>query len=142
MRFQRQSWRWEMVGAAADLEARRAREEYDHNPVVAAIRKLLGQSPDHWEGTSRELLEAGRYLVRQPLAPDSQRLGFAIRNLEGPLLEYDGVGHMAVNRGTGGKKHIFYYVGENTFEEVDTLPDPFGVTPTHTLPGPFGALPL
>ena len=140
VRFQRQSWRWEMVGAAADLEARRAREEYDRNPVVMTIRKLLQQSPGHrWEGTSKELLEAGRYLVRQPLAPDSQRLGFAIRNLEGPLLEYDGVGHMAANRGTAGKKHTFYYNGENTFEEVETLfgtpypPPEGGLTPVGNL---------
>ena len=58
----------------------------------------------------------------------------SIRNLEGQLLEYDGVGHMAANRGTAGKKHTFYYNGENTFEEVETL---FG-TP---YPPPEGGLP-
>lgn len=66
-------------------------------------------------------MEAGKYIARTYLAADNQKLGYAIRDLEKPLFEYDKIVHSAgKTSGNGGKKHHFYYQDFGQFEE---LPD-------------------
>ena len=122
IRFDKQCWRWKPVGEAGWLAEQRAREEYESSPIVKTIKKLLEQSPEHrWDGTAKDLMEAGKYIVRAYLAVDNQKLGYAIRDLEKPLFEFDGIVHStSKTNGTGGKKHHFYYQDLVQFEE---LPD-------------------
>lgn len=122
IRFNKDTWRWEVVGEVAQLAEERARAAYDQGPVVTTIKKLLEQSNSHrWSGTARELMEAGKYIAKTYLAPDSQKLGYLIRDLEKPLFEYDGIIYSAKSNGTGGKKHDFYYQNLDQFEEVPEL---------------------
>ncbi len=120
IRFDKNIWRWEPVGEATQLEEERARAEYNKSPIVQTIKKLLEQSPDRrWNGTAKDLMEAGKYIARTYLAVDNQRLGYDIRNLEKPLFDYDGIVHSFTRTGgNGGKKHHFYYQNLAQFEEL------------------------
>ena len=122
-RFNKDTWRWEAVGEVAQLAEERTRAAYDQSPVVTTIKKLLEQSQSHrWSGTAKELMEAGKYIAKTYLAPDSQKLGYLIRDLEKPLFAYDGIVHLAKKTGGhGGKKHDFYYQNLDQFEEVPEL---------------------
>ncbi len=121
-RFNKDTWRWEAVGEVAQLAEERTRAAYDQSPVVTTIKKLLEQSQSHrWSGTAKELMEAGKYIAKTYLAPDSQKLGYLIRDLEKPLFEYDGIIYSAKSNGTGGKKHDFYYQNLDQFEEIPEL---------------------
>lgn len=122
IRFNKDTWRWEVVGEVAQLAEERARAAYDQSPVVTTIKKLLEQSHSHrWSGTAKELMEAGKYITKTYLAPNSQKLGYLIRDLEKPLFEYDGIIYSAKSNGTGGKKHDFYYQNLDQFEEIPEL---------------------
>jgi len=119
IRFDKTIWRWEPVGEAAQLAEERARAEYNQSPIVQTIKKLLEQSPERrWDGTAKDLMEAGKYIVRTYLAVDNQKLGYAIRNLEKPLFDYDGIVHSFTKHGTASKKHCFYYQDLGEFNEL------------------------
>lgn len=119
IRFDKSEWRWQKVGAADWLAEQRAREEYDSSPIVKTIKKLLDQSPTHrWDGTAKDLMEAGKYIARTYLAPSEKKLGRDVGSLEKPLFDYDGIVHVTSSHGTAGKKHSFYYQDLSQFEEV------------------------
>lgn len=119
IKFDKQSGKWQPIGAADWIAEQRARQSYDESPIVMTIKKLLDQSPDHrWDGTAKDLMEAGKYMARTYLAADNQKLGYAIRDLEKPLFEYDKIVHSSKPMGgKGGKKHNFYYQDIGRFEE-------------------------
>ena len=121
IRFDKSEWRWKPLGAADWLAEQRARLEYDGSPIVKTIKKLLDQSPGHrWDGTAKDLMEAGKYIARTYLAADTQKLGYAIKALDKPLFDYDGIVHsFAKTSGNGGKKHTFYYQDLSCFEELE-----------------------
>lgn len=116
--FDKRVWRWKALGAADALAELRARMEYDDSPIVLTIKKLLDQSPEHrWDGTAKDLMDAGKYMARTYLASDNQKLGYAIRDIEQALLDYDGIVHSTTKlSGSGGKKHHFYYQNLDQFE--------------------------
>lgn len=121
IQFNKDTWEWEVVGAADWLQEQRERLAYESSPIVKTIKKLLEQSPEHrWDGTCKELLEAGQYIAHTYLAATPQKLGYELRNLDKPLLKRDGIIHVRPPNGTGGKKHCFYYQDFGLLEE---LPD-------------------
>jgi len=121
IRFDKSTWKWVPVGEAGWLAEQRARAEYDDSPIVKTIKKLLEQSPEHrWDGTAKDLMEAGKYMTRTYLSSSLKKLGRDISALEKPLFDYDGIVHDASSHGTAGKKHSFYYRDLGQFEE---LPD-------------------
>jgi len=120
IRFDKESWTWKPMGQADWLAEQRARLAYDGSPIVKTIKKLLDQSPAHrWDGTAKELLEAGKYIARTYLAPNTQKMGHEIKALEKPLFDYDGIVHAATKNGNAGYKHSFYYQDLSQFEELE-----------------------
>lgn len=125
IRFDKSSWTWTPIGSADWLAEQRARQEYDNSPIVLTIKTLLNQSREkRWDGTAKDLMEAGKYIARTFLAPTAQKLGYAIKSLEKPLFDYDGIIHVAAGRGEGGKKHSFYYqdIDFEEFEDDEEIP--------------------
>ncbi len=106
--FDKESCIWTVKGAVEQIAAQREEQEYLQNPIVQTIRKLLDQSPDgHWEGTCKDLLEAGKFIAKSYIAPTAQKLGHELKRLELPMFERDGIVHTAGRNGSGGKKHSF-----------------------------------
>ena len=120
IRFDKSSWTWKPMGSADWLAEQRARLAYDGSPIVKTIKKLLDQSPGHrWDGTAKDLMEAGKYIARTYLAVNTQKMGHEIKALEKPLFDFDGIVHTAVRTGgNGGRKHSFYYQDLGQFEEL------------------------
>ena len=119
IRFDKDTWTWKPIGGAAWLAEQRARQAYDSSPIVRTIKKLLEQSPARrWDGTAKDLLEAGKYIARTYLAVNSHKLGHEIKSLERPLFDYDGIVHAVRSHGNAGKKHSFYYQDLGELEEL------------------------
>lgn len=91
---------------------------YQESPIVKTIKKLLEQSPDGWKGTAQQLLEAGTYIARVPLADSTRSLAAEIKKLDRLLFANDNIVHGRKGNGTGGGKHIFHYADGPQFEEV------------------------
>lgn len=131
IRFDKDTWTWKPLGSVDWLAEQRARLAYDSSPIVKTIKKLLEQSPGgRWDGTAKELMDAGKYIARAYLAVNTTKLGHEIKALEKPLFDYDGIVHAATKMGgKGSSKHHFYYQNIDSFEELEgdqaELPEEF-----------------
>ncbi len=120
IRFQKERCSWVNLGRAEDAAARRALEEYEASPIVKTVRKLVAQSAgQEWTGTATQLMEAGEYIAGQYLAVSAKALGKRLGELDRMLLENDGIVHMTVQNGSGGKRHSFRYVKTAQFREAE-----------------------
>lgn len=89
------------------------------SPIVRTVKRLLEQSPEGWTGTAQQLLDAGRFIVREPLADSTRALTNKLKALDKLLLSCDGISHERKGNGSGGGKHKFYYVDAPQFEELE-----------------------
>ena len=100
IQFNKDTWEWEVVGAADWLKEQRERLAYESSPIVKTIKQLLEQSPEHrWDGTCKELLEAGQYIAHTFLAATPQKLGYELRNLDKPCWSGMGLFTLQPKRG-------------------------------------------
>lgn len=126
LRFNKDTCYWENLGDADWFAEQQARQEYQESPIVQTIKKLLEQSPEGWSGTAQQLMDAGRFIVRRPLADSTQGLSKKLQNLDRLLFENDGIVHERKRNGSGGGKHKFYSNAVPQFEELEqTEFDPF-----------------
>ena len=122
VKFDTDTWKWCPIGEVSWVEDQRARQEYQGNPIVKTIKKLIEQMPGkRWDGTAKELLNAGKLIARTYIAPTATDLGHAIKKLDSPLFNYDGIIHTTSPNGNAGKIHHFYYsnVDNDEWEEVE-----------------------
>lgn len=106
--FDKSSWKWKAMGALDLLTAQREQAAYESDPVVKTIRELLKRHGE-WKGTARELMDEGRKICKHPIAISPQALGYSLRNLDGNLMDYDGIAHDRGKNGNAPGKHYFYF---------------------------------
>ena len=109
LRFDRETCRWANLGDADAFAEQQRRSEYMASPITLTLRKLLEQRPQGWEGTATDLLTAGQYIARTPLAATARDLSAKLRAMSGLFLEMDGIIYTRRSNGSGGGKHVFAY---------------------------------
>ena len=110
IRFNKSIYRWELVGDTLRLEAERKKQEYEKNLVVTTIKALLNQASERrWRGTAQKLLIEGKRITGELIAPTAQKVGYALRDLDGALYSYDRIIYEPVRNGNAGQIHNFYY---------------------------------
>ena len=124
LRFNKDTCYWENLGDADWFAEQQARREYQESPIVKTIKKLLEQSPEGWSGTAQQLLDAGRFIARVPLADSTQALTNKLKGLDRLLLSNDNIVHERKKNGSGGGRHKFYFANapqaeESEQEEID-----------------------
>lgn len=115
MNFNKDCCRWHILGTADEMEERKALEEYNSNPLIQTIRKLLGQNKDGWTGGATEIINASR-MFRTPIYEKAQKVGKNILKYQDLLFQQDNIMYEPINNGSGAKKHRFYY-GYNPFTD-------------------------
>lgn len=126
LRFNKDTCYWENLGDADWFAEQQARQEYQESPLVKTIKKLVEQSPEGWEGTAQQLLEAGRFIARTSLANSPKALSNKLRDMANLLLDNDGIVYDRKSNGSGGGKHRFYSNTIPQFEELEQAQfDPF-----------------
>ena len=94
---------------AAEARAReQARKEYENSALVQTIRKLVERNHGQWSGTAKEILEAGKLLTRRFIAENPRALTKQLNDLEGQLMEVDGIEFRRAKNGSGGGIYILY----------------------------------
>lgn len=126
LRFNKDTCYWENLGDADWFAEQQARQEYQESPIIKTVKKLVEQSPEGWEGTAQQLLEAGRFIARTSLANSPKALSNKLRDMANLLLDNDGIVYERKSNGSGGGKHRFYYNTIPQFEELEQAQfDPF-----------------
>ena len=108
MSFNKSDYKWHILGNAEEIEEKHAEEEYEQDPIVLTIKKLLKQSPAGWSGTMNDLLEAGKHFAGTYLAATARDLANKVKALTPSLWNYDKIVHERAKNGGGGGRHHFY----------------------------------
>ena len=122
LEFDKEVFRWKLLGDADWLAEERARLRYRNDPIVQTVKKLLEQHPEGWSGTATQLLDAGKVLLGQYMAANPRDLSRKLVALDKPLFDYDGIVHDRASHGSGGGKHRFYYRSTEKYEQTVISP--------------------
>ncbi len=127
LRFNKSSCLWENLSDADAFAEQQARQVYMDSPIVRTVKKLLEQRPDEWTGTAQQLLDAGTFIARTPLAPSARDLSSKLKQMGNLFFQYDNIVYERKGNGTGGGKHSFHCPPQ--FEELpqsEIVPFPLG----------------
>lgn len=112
-KLKRNGVKWENLGNAAAVEETRKRLEYDRDPVVNTIRKLVSQGGGKWKGRVKEIIESSQYFKGCRIYGSSQKVGNQIKTRIEDLEKYDEIHHSTIDNGTAASIHVFE--AENPF---------------------------
>ena len=98
------TFNWEVVGSAEDEMYRKAKEEYENDPVIKTIKGLLKQHPSGWSGTSSELKVCIYDITGTLYSGSVETIGKTIRKYLDRLAA-DKIDHKEAR----GKVHTFTY---------------------------------
>ena len=108
LRLDKTQCRWQNLGDAEARAREQARKEYENSALVQTIRKLVERNHGSWSGTAKEILEAGKLLTRRFIAESPRALTKQLNDLEGQLMEVDGIEFRRAKNGSGGGIYILY----------------------------------
>ncbi len=113
MHFNQNTFRWEVVGSADEIEEKEKRQQYEDSLVVKTIKTLLKESPNNrWRGKVSQLLNEGVRITNTPIATSAKNLGGILNDkFSKDLFTYDKIIHQTTPNGNAGKFHDFYYYG-------------------------------
>ncbi len=117
MEFRKENCRWHILGTSDEVEEQRAREQYDKNPVVLTVKKLMGQNNGSWKGTAKELIAYSQYLGT-PIFDNSRKVGKSLEKLSEDMYQYDKIIYEKKTNGTGGGTHMFRYLDKRTANQI------------------------
>ena len=108
--FNPDSCRWECKGSVDEVEERRLALEYENDPVVQTVKKLLADSETlTWSGTASELFKLCVEVTGRPPHKSPDSLGRKIRTTAKMLYLRDQILYFppGKNGGAYGRKHTF-----------------------------------
>lgn len=98
---------WQMVGDAEEVAEKKHREEYERDPIVKTIRKLVNSNKGHYVGTVTEIIKASEMMQECRIYQKPQQCGRNLSKLI-PLLEkYDAIKHFTTPNGNASSAHEF-----------------------------------
>lgn len=113
IQFKKDICRWHMLGTDDEVEEMKAIEQYNSDPLVLTIKKIMSQNRDGWTGTAKEIIDASR-MFGTPIHESDRKIGKSIEKYSEMLFEQDNIIYCAVPNGSGATKRRFYY-GYNPF---------------------------
>lgn len=114
-KLRRNGVKWENLGCAEAVEETRKRREYDADPLVNTIRRLVHQNGGKWRGRVKEIVSSSQYFKGCRIYDSPQKVGIKIKARAKELEEYDAIIHTEVANGSASSIHVFET--RNPFED-------------------------
>ena len=105
--FDKERFRWNMLGNSEYLEEKRREEAFHTSNIVKTVKRLLEQNNGEWEGTASELMQAGRYIAKRSIATNETILGKKLSQLADDFREYAGIDYVTTKGKNGNRVHRF-----------------------------------
>ena len=107
-RFNKTSFRWEVIGDAETVAAQKAQQEYEESPIVRTAIKLVSQDAQHcWTGTCKQFDDICNLWFHRSAADSMMKLAKEFVKYAPLLREHDGILYETHSNGSGGRKHTF-----------------------------------
>lgn len=98
---------WQMVGDAEEIAEKRHREEYEKDPIVKTIQKLVDNNKGHYVGTVTEIIKASEMMQGCRIYQKPQQCGKKLAKLIPLLRKYDAIEHFTAPNGNASSAHEF-----------------------------------
>lgn len=109
--FDKSKYKWEVVGTAEEVAARRELEEYESNIYIRTIKELVKRNPiNGWSGSAQDLMKAVYDITGKLVADSSQSVGKQISKYD-YRLHCDDIEHKASKSNT--RTHTFKKIYRN-----------------------------
>ena len=101
--------RWSIAGTVEDCAEKRALEDYNNNPIVYTLRKLIQESGGGWNGTMKDLITEIAQRTKQYPAATPEKMTKLISELEYRLsCEGIEIQRPTSSGGRNGRRYRFY----------------------------------
>ena len=106
IKFNKPICKWEMLGDAAEIQAKREKEEFYSNPLVKTIVKLVDMNRGEYTGKVQEIISSSTYFGTK-IYKNATQTGRDISKIA-PLLEkYYNIEHYSPKNGNASFAHTF-----------------------------------
>jgi len=121
LEFDKNSYKWRVLGNAEEQVAQRQKDEYMNSPIVSTIRKLLKDNVYGWSGTATELSNHCIDYTQQYINDTPSTFSKTLKALAPKLYEYDGILYKppGSNSSNGKRKHTFMYYKKRTLSFLE-----------------------
>ena len=82
IKFNTDTYKWEYMGTAEDIEFQRLQFEYEQSPITETVKKLLHQNNGYWEGAADDIKKASKYLSWE-IDDAPQKIGKLVMKYQG-----------------------------------------------------------
>lgn len=106
IKFNKPICKWEMLGDAAEIQAKREKEEFYNNPLVKTIIKLVDTNNGEYTGKVSEIISASTYFGTR-IYKDSRGVGKDIKKIIPMLKKYYNIEHFVATNGNASVPHTF-----------------------------------
>ena len=113
--FNKESYKWEVVGTEEEMEKKRKKQEYESSPIVKTIKTMIEKSPLGWKSTSTEFMNAIFDVTGQQYTDSGLGLSNSIKAIENQLY-YDGIEHKA---GKTGSKRYHSFIKKSRYNSAN-----------------------
>lgn len=110
IKFNKPICKWEMLGDASEIQAKREKEEFYNNPLVKTIVKLVEINNGEYTGKVNEIISSSQYFGSK-IYKNATQIGREISKISPLLKKYYSIEHYNPNKGTASVPHTFRRVG-------------------------------
>ena len=112
LQFNKETFRWELLGDAETVKAQRLQAEYEENPIVCTINRALDENGGAWDCTGAGFIQGCIAWYGSCPADTPQALTKQLAELAPLLLENDRIQYTKRGRGGSGRAHSFKRLSE------------------------------
>lgn len=116
--FNTNTYKWEYLGTAEDIEQQRKQQEYEQSPIVKTVKKLLKTHNGQWQGSASDLKKSSELMNGCEIHEKVEQIGKFINGNEHLLLLYDKI--KLNSRRTNKCKVYIFTDTTNTTNTADT----------------------
>lgn len=89
LEFDKEFYKWRVIGGAEEIAEQRERENYEHNPIVVTVKVLLKISSTGWRGTASEF--QAELMKYGGVYKATNKISAEFKNIAPMLFEYDDI---------------------------------------------------
>ena len=104
--FDKDTCKWRLLGEATEYERQKQIAEYENNPIVATVKKLVSTNNGKWQGRISEMISASKYFEKR-IYDSPKTVSSKLKSLSFDLQLNDGISIDTKANGTAGKTYIF-----------------------------------
>lgn len=104
--FDKDTCKWRLLGEATEYERQKQIAEYENNPIVATVKKLVSTNNGKWQGKISEMISASKYFEKR-IYDSPKTVSSKLKSLSFDLQLNDGISIDTKANGTAGKTYIF-----------------------------------